>query len=103
MLVPRYGDEPKSAFVEYSRWLVDHGYRTELLIARTRDGTSLARQESPSWCIDWSSQHMTLPRETLSYNIAYFQGKNRPKKSPTGFEDLANASQVSVDAGSQQS
>lgn len=94
--VPRYGERPETAFVEYSRWLVEHNYGAELLITRTYDGTSLARQERPSWCIDWSSQHMTLPRETFSYNVAYFQGRNWPKYTSTRSEDLANVGQQTL-------
>lgn len=95
---PRYSNpEPRAVFVEYSRWFVERGFGAEVLIARSFDGVSLATLEHPSWSINWTSGHMTISKETLSYNPSYFCGhdQHRPRQAatPTRSEDLVAASQ----------
>ncbi len=100
---PRYEQEPGDAFVEYSRWFVEHGYGAEILIARTYDGISLGLQERPTWSINWSSQHMTITKETLSYSHSYFHGKRNSSAECTRMSEMKVASEhITLVAGSDK-
>ena len=100
---PRYEQEPRKAFVEYSRWFVEHGYGAEILIARTYDGISLGLQERPTWGINWSSQHMTITKETLSYSHSYYHGRRNSSAECTRTDDMKASSQnIMLIAGSDK-
>lgn len=90
---PRYELGSRDVFIENSRWFVQHGFGAEILIARTYDGISLGELERPSWSIDWSSKHMTINWETISYNHSYFHGYRNPSTTFTRIEDLAAMSE----------
>jgi hypothetical protein len=90
---PRYEQEYQDAYLEYTRWFVAHGFGAEILIARTHDGLSLALQERPTWSINWSSEHMTISKETISYHHSYYHGKRNDSKETARSEEMKTASQ----------